>query len=184
MLEIFAVTWLVTSNAKIALSYRQNPLKFGWITALLWFGSEFLGACIGALLSDSDMIIMYVFALVFAVIGGVISRVIVNNLEIGNYQTPDEKRMSKALESSHPLTESAEIEITNDKGKYCYFYLNGEPIKGTAVGESITVTVNQSINYASASFDRGGDTFGHFIAEVSDGETKQISFVNNKFTIR
>jgi hypothetical protein len=77
MLEIAIIIWLVSSNAKIARANNRSPGLYGFLTVLLWVGMEITGAVIGALVVGEGFA-PYIFALIFAAIGGVISRVIVS----------------------------------------------------------------------------------------------------------
>ena len=79
MLEILVVYWLSKKNAESASNTGNSKIFAVVLTILLWFGMEFLGAFIGSMFTEGAMI--YVVALVSAIIGGFLSRVIVNSMK-------------------------------------------------------------------------------------------------------
>jgi len=82
MLEILALIYLTRKNGAIAEKKGQKPGRYKFLTVLLWFGGEILGAILGAIVDGGGdgMGAVYLFALVGAVVGAGLSRLIVNNL--------------------------------------------------------------------------------------------------------
>ncbi len=82
MLEILALIYLTKKNGAIAEGKGHKPGRYKFLTVLLWVGGEIFGAILGGILSmGSDGVgLVYVLALVGAVVGAGLSRLIVNNL--------------------------------------------------------------------------------------------------------
>jgi hypothetical protein len=83
MLEILALVFLTRKNGSIAEKKGHNPTGYKWLTVLLWFGGEIGGAILGAVVASADAGLgglVYLFALVGAVVGAGLSRLIVNRL--------------------------------------------------------------------------------------------------------
>jgi hypothetical protein len=187
MLEILAVLYLASANAKIAAGKHRNPAGYAVLTVVLWVVFEFTGAFLAGLMGLEGLM-PYVIAIAAAAVGGgVIARAVVNYADEGTYQTPAEKRIAKAVADSRTLSEPAEIIVTNgagNKGKYVYFYHNGVVVSGAAVDESVTIKTDKSVNAISVTYERGEAINNSFLVETGDGETKYVSFANNKFTMR
>lgn len=80
MLEIIALIFL---TKKIGAICEDKGRKAGWykaLTVLLWFGCEVAGAFIGVITVGGGVIV-YVYALIGAVVGAGISFVIAKNLK-------------------------------------------------------------------------------------------------------
>ena len=84
MLEIFAIIGLCTKNSKNAKARGKSGGAAVAYTLALWIGFEIFGAIIGAAAVGGTA--AYVFALLFAIIGGIISYAITKSGEI--VQTP------------------------------------------------------------------------------------------------
>lgn len=80
MIEILVLLLLTKELGKIAEKKGYKPKKYKGLTIALWFSSEVVFAAVGILLTEVILAI-YFFALVGAVIGAIISIVIVNNLK-------------------------------------------------------------------------------------------------------
>jgi len=80
MIEILVLLLLTKELGKIAEKKGYKPKKYKGLTIALWFSSEVVFAVVGILLTEVILAI-YFFALVGAVIGAIISIVIVNNLK-------------------------------------------------------------------------------------------------------
>ena len=92
MIEIICVIWLLNQNGKIAIARGQNPSKYRVITLGLWFGLEVLGTIAGTLIAltfapnSKPLMIAYAFGITGALLGALLSRVIVNRAPLGNYK--------------------------------------------------------------------------------------------------
>jgi hypothetical protein len=187
MLEIIAVYTLASANAKIAAGKHRNPVPFAILTVILWLIFEFVGMII-AVTIGAEGLMPYIIALGAAAIGGgVIARAVVNYVDEGTYQNPAEKQIAKALASSRTLSAPAEIIVTNgagNKDRYVYFYHNGAIVSGAGVDESITIKTNQSVNALSVTAERGEPIKNSFTVDISDGETKRVTYSANKFILQ
>lgn len=83
MLEIIAI-WQLTKNiGQIVERKGHHSGGYKFLTVALWFGGEFVGAILGLAISGADQsaqCLVYVIALIGAVIGGGISYLIAKNL--------------------------------------------------------------------------------------------------------
>ncbi|MDR0593249.1 MAG: hypothetical protein LBG60_08365, partial [Bifidobacteriaceae bacterium] len=71
MLEIIAIMLLSNANSRAAKARGRSGGGAVGYTLGLWFGLEILGALIGAAaVSSQGPVLVYVFALIFALIGG------------------------------------------------------------------------------------------------------------------
>lgn len=82
MLEILALIYLTRKNGAIAEKKGKKPGLYKLLTVLLWFGGEVFGAILGAVIAGGGdaMGAVYLFALVGALVGAGLSRLIVNKL--------------------------------------------------------------------------------------------------------
>lgn len=80
MIEILVLYFLTKHLGKVAEAKGYNPKKYKILTIVLWFGMEIIGGVIGMLITEEE-VALYVFALVGAAIGAIISNVIVKNLK-------------------------------------------------------------------------------------------------------
>jgi hypothetical protein len=80
MLEILALIYLSRKNGGIAEKKGHKPGRYKLLTVLLWFGGELLGGILGGILAGGDGGPVYLLALVGAVVGAGVSRLIVNSL--------------------------------------------------------------------------------------------------------
>jgi hypothetical protein len=79
MLELLFLRWFCTNLAATARGKNRSG-AWGALGALFWFGGEISGAIIAAGNSGADTATIYMLALVGAVVGAVISYVIVKAL--------------------------------------------------------------------------------------------------------
>ncbi|MBW8879597.1 MAG: hypothetical protein JF614_32085 [Acidobacteria bacterium] len=82
MLEILALIYLTRKNGGIAEKKGNKPGLYKFLTVLLWIGGEIVGGILGAIVASGsdEMGPLYLFALVGALAGAGLSRLIVNNL--------------------------------------------------------------------------------------------------------
>jgi hypothetical protein len=93
----------------------------------------------------------------------------------------------KALEKSRPLKESAEIIFTNEgtgQNHYRFLYNNNEFVKGVPPGGSVTITANQSVNVLCAKVEKYDEKQNAFVVDISEGETKKVSYINEQFVLK
>jgi hypothetical protein len=96
--------------------------------------------------------------------------------------------IAAAREKSRTLTESAEIIVTNEETEqenYRFLFNNNEFIKGVPPGGSVTITANQSVNVLCAKVEKYDEQDSVFIVvDISEGETKKVSYINNHFVLK
>jgi hypothetical protein len=83
MLEILAIIYLCRKNGSIAEKKGHPSGRYKALTALLWIGGEIGGAILALIMtSGNDDLggLVYLFALVGAVVGAGLSRWMVNRL--------------------------------------------------------------------------------------------------------
>ena len=83
MLEILAIIYLCKKNGSIAEKKGYPPGRYKAFTALFWIGGEIAGGIFAILLSsgsDDARGLAYLFALIGAVVGACLSRLMVNRL--------------------------------------------------------------------------------------------------------
>jgi len=83
MLEILAIIYLCKKNGSIAEKKGHPPGRYKALTALLWIGGEIAGGIFAILLSsgsDDATGFVYLFALLGAMAGAGLSRLMVNRL--------------------------------------------------------------------------------------------------------
>ena len=80
MLEIILIVYLVKRIGKTAEKKGHAKAKYQGLFVVLWIVFEFLGGFIGAMLSDGETFMAYLFALAGAGLSCLISFVIVNSL--------------------------------------------------------------------------------------------------------
>lgn len=79
MLEILILIHLCRKNGGIAEKKGHKPGRYKALTVLLWFGGEIFGAIAGAFLTGGGGAV-YLLALIGALSGAGLSRLMVNNL--------------------------------------------------------------------------------------------------------
>lgn len=110
MLEILALIFLVKKIGDIARQKGHKSGKYQFFTVILWFGGEFLGAIIGAIMaggSSDAQCLIYMVALAGAATGAFIAYQIVNGL-------PSVVGPSELPETSSVVPVSSEEQITVD----------------------------------------------------------------------
>jgi hypothetical protein len=166
-------------TAIIAYKKHRNPFiqvlkTLGWWIIGL-FGGSFVGAFIGGVIT----------ALIGTLVGCLIALSKVNNADTGNFKTADEKKLEKLLANAVTLETPGEIVITNEAGgKYCYFWHNNIVIGGVAAGANLVIPTDKSINSIAASLERYSRAYAPLTVNVAEGQTVQVSFVNNHFVLK
>ena len=118
MIEIICVIWLLNQNGKIAIARGQNPSKYRAITLGLWFGLEVLGTIAGTLIgitfspNSKPLMIAYAFGITGALLGALLSRVIVNRAPLGNYK-PQEPFFDNGNTTNAPYGNGIPYQATN-----------------------------------------------------------------------
>jgi hypothetical protein len=82
MLEILAIIYLCRLNGSTAKKKGHEPARYVVFSVLLWIGGEVLGGIVALILTrgDDGAGLIYIFALLGAVWGACVSRLIVNRL--------------------------------------------------------------------------------------------------------
>jgi membrane protein DedA with SNARE-associated domain len=82
MIEILALIYLARKNGSIAEKKGHKPGRYKLLTVLLWLGGEVGGAFLGAMMAGGteEMGLIYLLALLGALVGALLSRLIVNKL--------------------------------------------------------------------------------------------------------
>jgi len=91
MLEIVILFFLTRHVGEIVRSKGRAAGWFQVLTVVLWIGGELTGAVIGAVvgaLSDSGMLLPYLFALFGAAVGAGLSILIARSLSAKTYDLP------------------------------------------------------------------------------------------------
>lgn len=144
MIELLCIYFLSKKNSQQALERGHNPIGYRYLTIALWIGMEIIGAIIGNTVGSE--FIAYLFALGFAAIGGLISRIIVYNLKQGQYTPKVEVE---------PLSRPAQITVERQRSYLSSsdvwdFSLNGAYIGRIDDGMSLTFATNQRNNVLTA----------------------------------
>jgi hypothetical protein len=93
MIELVVVLMLARGNGRIARTKNLSPEQYWVITAALWFGLEIVGFLAGRLLlgPGTSLLALYLFGLVGAIIGAILSRYIANQAEPGIFARTAER---------------------------------------------------------------------------------------------
>ena len=94
MIEIIILLKLSRENGSVAKEKGYNKGKYIFLTILCWLTGEFIGAIIGGLLFQG--IIIYLFALVGAIIGAVIIDRYIKNLKDKNVNNEFDKEINNS----------------------------------------------------------------------------------------
>ena len=100
MLEILAVTWLCSLNAKHALARGRKPGLFIFLTILFWISGEFIGGVIGGILGLE--MATYILALCLGILGGVGSYLLAKNCKPGDYVPKTKEKTAPAVSGDAP----------------------------------------------------------------------------------
>lgn len=183
MLEIFGIILLCNKNRANALRRGRNPSGFVALTVCLWLGLEFIGGMIGAA-ADLEFG-AYGLAILFAVIGAVISYLAAKNCSPGNYVPPAHHMTQSVVQNAQPLTAPAQIFLVRENSmvgalvRWDYL-LNGQPVGSLGNGGSVTLTTMQRQNILQAR-DAYGTEIPPLMFDVMDGSAVEIHFKANKF---
>jgi hypothetical protein len=93
MIEFVVVWMLARGNGRIARTKNLSAELYWVITAALWFGLEIAGFLVGRLLMGprAPLLGLYLFGLVGAIIGAILSRVIANQADPGTFAPSAER---------------------------------------------------------------------------------------------
>jgi hypothetical protein len=182
MLEIIAINILVNANRNNAIGRGRKPGGFVALTWALWIGMEFIGGILGALIGAEPLGI-YLMALLFAAIGGIISYQIAKNCKGGEYVSPEQKAVADAvLKSADTLETPGSLEIIRDNGLpvTVNISLNGRWVPSLQNGESISENTDKKHNVLCIT-DVNGNESQPFIFDMESGGHAEIHFscINN-----
>lgn len=187
MLEILLL-WGLTKN--IGKLVEEKGRKSGWykfMTVILWFGGEIIGAVVGALATSSEgsgQCLIYAFALVGAAIGAGTAYFIANSLSplspTSTLVTPDDLRINLpiaqkqvTMQTRDDFTPSSQSFLISDTGER-FLMRDGLTI---GQGKACDICVSESFvprTYARIRFAQNA----WFIQKEHDSE-KDV-YVNNK----
>jgi hypothetical protein len=121
------------------------------LTIFLWFGFEILGAIIGYLASDGEIVPTYITSLVFAIIGGIVSYLIAKNCAPGDYKTLEGAKLvrTRPLNAPTSLTIQRQSSFLRKFATYSVL-LNGVQVGDLKNGERMNIYTNQVENEITA----------------------------------
>ena len=183
MLEIMGIILLCGANKKNCLARGRKPGGFIALTVILWFVMEIIGAFLGVLISESAV---YVFALLFAALGGLISWLICKNLSFGTYVDPKTAYVQQVVQTSEKLNVPATLMIVRDKSAVgCAasynVNLNGQPIGQIANGMILNASTDLRSNIISLNDPITGVDMVQMAFMVNDGSNGEIHMKAGKF---
>ena len=154
------------------------------LTVALWFVMEIIGAFLGVfILGESGA---YVFGLLFAALGGLISLLICKNVSFGTYVDPKAAYVQQVVSSSEKLNVPATLMIVRDKSAVgCAvsydLCLNGNPIGQIANGMILNATTDLRQNIISIRDSFTGADLVQMPFMVNDGSNGEIHLKSGKF---
>ncbi len=180
MLEIIAVTMLLTANKKNALMRGRNPWPFAALGLILWFLFEVFGFFLGAVFGEGEFT-PYLTGILCAALGGLLSYLISKNCKIGNYKTRSARAIAAVVDRGELLNKPALLRITREKSfaasfATCPIALNGMALPPLKNGESIEITTNQKQNVLTTSYTSlyGAYEQPPYLFNVEDGGHAQL----------
>ena len=181
MLEIFGIIFLANKNGKNASDRGRKPGSFKGLTFLLWFGCELIGFFTGMAATNGETLSAYGVAILFAIIGGIISYIIAVNCKPGNYQ----EQQHAPLPNAQPLEVPCAITITRENSmigaivQYSIM-INGQHAGYVKNGESIRITTSLMQNVIVAKDAYGTEIKPLFFSAPSGGNV-WIVFNSQRF---
>ncbi|MCX7771673.1 MAG: hypothetical protein N2376_00995 [Clostridia bacterium] len=140
MLEIIALLFLVKKNSFNAVQRGRKPLGFILLTPTLWILMELYGAFVGALLT-ANWLMSYVFAIVFAVMGGLASYYFAKTCKIKSAEPFEQGTQPSAQKKGfiRPLIVCAVVLVMAGSLVFL-FQSRGENLESLATGRTIRYT--------------------------------------------
>ncbi|MDR2437214.1 MAG: hypothetical protein LBD17_04000 [Endomicrobium sp.] len=180
MLEIIALIILINVNAKNAGKRGRKGWPFALLTLIMWIGFEILGAVIGNIASEGHTVPTYLTALVFAIIGGIVSYLIAKNCKPGDNKILDGARLLRARQLDTPtmLTIQRESSFVSSLVSYSV-HLNGVEVGFLKNGQSMDVYTDLVENGICVSSYGGNIKPLYFV--VNPGTNALIVFGPTKF---
>jgi hypothetical protein len=184
MLEILGLMMLCNKNKANALARGRKPTGFIWLTVLLWFGLEITGGIIGVAAEMGTG--AYFLALLFALIGGLISYLASKNCKPGNY-VPDVQILTcNIAQNAQPLDTPAQIVLVRESSMVGMavnwtFSLNGKPVGSLGNGKCLPILMTPQRQNILRAADVYGTEIKPFLFDVESGSVAEIHFKTNKF---
>lgn len=180
MLEILAILWLSNANGRKAQSRGRKPGGFKALTIILWLGGELLGFLVGYN-QTQETLTAYLYAIGFAIVGALLSRIIVSVVRPGTYRPAGGSPLPRAQTLMHPVT----LTITREKSFVggmvpVSLRLNGGDIGDLKNGDSLKARTSFRQNILVAT-DRQGNEFPPLTFAVAEGMDAHIYFQGGKF---
>lgn len=140
MLEILVVVFLCIGNSKRAKERGKSGGGAVAYTLGLWIGMEILGMILGILLFYVNILLIYLIALGFAAIGGVIS-----------YKISKRGDTKVVYMQSYELSSPCTVRVYRDASEIYrdskfFFYLNGEVLDALEDDSMLIANTKQSLN--------------------------------------
>ncbi|MDI9497213.1 MAG: zinc ribbon domain-containing protein [Bacillota bacterium] len=183
MLEILGVVLLSNVNKKNALARGQKPGLYVALTFILWLLPEFCVGFFGGMLELGP--VAYLYALMAAATGGLISYLIAKYGKQGSYVPPAQTALQNVAAHAEPLESPAEVTLTRVSSMVSSlvswsFTLNGYAVGQLKNGQSLKFTTRQRQNVLIAK-DAYGSELPPFVFEVEAGAEATLFFKVNRF---
>ena len=176
MIEIAAVVLLCIANRKRAIARGKSGGAAIAYTIVLWIGFEFIGALI-AILIFGDSLIVYVFAIAFAAIGGVISWAISKSKG---------RSIIPGIPTYHAVSPACTVHIYRDdshieRDEMYYFSLNDEDLGYLENDSMLTTYTSRTRNLITFHIDdETKERDAYLFGATSDG-TVEIHVADGAF---
>lgn len=183
MLEFLGIYYLCGINRKNCLARGRKPTGYIVLTVVLFFVMEIIGGFLGLFISEAAF---YIFALLFAALGGLISWLICSNLSFGTYVDPKTAFVQQVVANSDKLNVPASLMIVRDKSMVgcAVSYnvkLNGEPIGQIANGMILNASTNLRSNIISLYDPTTDADTTQMMFMVNDGSNGEIHLKTGQF---
>lgn len=187
MLEFVGIYFLSKKNGQNAEARGQKPTLYKVLTWVLWLGLETLGFVIAVWLTQTRLMV-YLLALLFAGVGGLISYLIAANCPQGNYVSPTQRvqQMQRAQFAARPLPAPCTINIVRDKNFVSSLatfsvFLNEQMIGSLSNGQSMMAQtmVEMNVLRLTSNMVLSSDPVLYF--SVMPGQSAEIHFSSDAF---
>ncbi len=183
MLEILGIVLLSNINKKNALARGRKPGVFVALTFILWLVPEFCVGFVAGMLELGP--IAYLYALMAAASGGLVSYLIAKFGRQGDYVPPARTTVQNVIENADPLESPAELTLNRVSSMVSSlvawtFTLNGKEVGRLKNGESLKFSTRQRQNVLVAK-DAYGTELPPFVFEVEAGAEAELFFKVNRF---